>query len=673
MNCNDQSRSERRGRIGVCLFFAAIFFFSGITPARAGWLYLLNDDSAGSRIYGFQVNEATGALTLLGGFPVNAQNGGINSIVSERMVADAQNNRLYVVNDGSDTVSAYSINSTTGAITPLPFSPIALGAGVWNTIAVHPSGSPLIVANNALNGVVQSWNITPTTATQAAGSPFPMTGAAGFSSEFSVDGNYYYVGGNSGNNVAGYSVNPATGVLTTLSGSPFNSGAAQPLAHATDAAGRFYAVSSTNEVRVFTSSSGNLSPVTGNPFASGLSARRFGLIHPNQNFYIVAGNTGNNVGVYQIMGSGAATTVAAVSGSPFATGGTTANVLATSENGNFLFVGNRISRNVTTFAVNTITGQLTSLGVQPSNTLGTVGAINGVAFVPDAFESLDTIADFDGDGKTDLSVFRPSEGNWYINRSFAGFLVQHWGAATDTLTPADYDGDGKTDIAVWREVGPDGVFYILNSSTGTTRIEAFGLAGDLPTVGDWDGDTKADISVYRNGASAGLQSTFFYRGSFNNPANGITYLPWGLNGDQPLNGDFDGDDKRDLAVYRASNNTWYIRQSSNGLVRYELWGVSTDRRIPADFDGDDRSDLAVWRPSTGTWIIRNSFSGSTSFVPFGISTDIPVAGDYDGDGRDDVAVYRNGTWHRVLSFTSSYVVTPFGLSTDVPVPAAYFP
>ena len=412
---------------------------------NAGFLYLLNDDSTGNRIYGFSVNESSGALTALNGFPVSAAVGGINNIVSERMTVDAANARLYVVNEGSDSVSAYSIDRSTGAITPLPFSPIVLGAGVWNSVAVHPSGSPLIIANNALNGVVQSFVITPTTATAAAGSPFNVGSTAGFSSRFSVDGSYYYVGGNQGNNIAGFSVNAGTGVLTTLPGSPFASGGAAPLAYGIDSVGRLYSVDNTFLIRVFTSSGGVLTPVTGNPFTSGLTQRRFGLIHPNQNFYIVAGNTGNNVGVYQISGSGAATTVAAVSGSPFATGGTTANCLAVTASGNFLYVGNRVSRNVTTFSVNTSTGALTSLGVQASNTLGTVGAINGIGYLPDAVavnaQVGGRITDANGNGVGKVQVHLSSmDGSVQLNAitspfgyyNFPGVLT----GTTYTLTPS---------------------------------------------------------------------------------------------------------------------------------------------------------------------------------------------------------------------------------------------
>ncbi len=374
----------RRLRDQAAFFaFIAILLMAAPSRTQAGFLYLLNDIETGSRIFGFQVNESTGALTPLSGFPVSVQNGGINSIVSERMTVDPANRRLYVINDSSDSVSAFSIDAG-GSLTPLPFSPIALGTGNWNSIAVHLSGSPLIVSNGSSGAGSLSFNITPTTSTPAAGNPFLVGATSAFSSTFSRDGNYFYVGGNTGTVIAGFSVNTSTGVLTPLTGSPFPAGGTSTIAYATDTAGRFFGVDNAFNIRVFTTSSGILSPVTGNPFPSGLTQRRYGLIHPNGNFYIVAGNSGNNVGVYQISGSGPATTVAPVTGSPFATGGTTANCLAITASGNFLYVGNRISRNVTTFSVNTSTGALTSLGVQMSNTLGTSGAINGCGYQPDA-------------------------------------------------------------------------------------------------------------------------------------------------------------------------------------------------------------------------------------------------------------------------------------------------
>jgi 6-phosphogluconolactonase (cycloisomerase 2 family) len=364
----------------LCL---AVFLLGSVVSCMAGFLYVLNDSNAGSNVYGFSVNESTGALTLLPGFPVAAGLGGNGSVVSERMTVDAANRRLYVLNDTSETVSAWSIDPATGALTPMPFSPIPLATETWNTLVVHPSGSPLIVSDGSSGGGAHSFNITSTTATAAVGSPFLPGATTAFSSTFSRDGMYFYVGGNTGTVIAGFSVNTSNGVLTALPGSPFPAGATSNIAYAMDTAGRLFAVDTLDAIRIFTSTDGVLSPVTGNPFISGLTQRRFGLIHPNQNFYIVAGNTGNNVGVFQISGSGADTTVAPVPGSPFATGATTANCLAITNSGNFLYVGNRISRSVTTFSVNTSTGVLSSLGSQASNTLGTVGAINGCGYLPD--------------------------------------------------------------------------------------------------------------------------------------------------------------------------------------------------------------------------------------------------------------------------------------------------
>jgi 6-phosphogluconolactonase len=365
----------------ILVLFLLIMFAA--VDAQAGYLYVLNDDSAGSRIYGFSVDETTGALTPLSGFPVVPGSGGIGSIVSERMVADTANYRLYVLNDGSDSFSAYNIDPATGGLSPMPFSPISLGTGTWNTVRVHPSGSPLIVTNGASGGGSMSFKISSSGAVLAAGSPFPLGGVSAFSSIFSHDGNYFYTGGNTGTAIAGFSVDTATGILTTLAGSPFPAGAANPIAYAVDPEGRLFTMHSTDTLAAFTSSAGVLTGVAGNPFLSGMSQRRYGVYHP-AGFYMIAGNTGNNVGVFRIEGSGSATTLTPVSGSPFATGATTANVLALTASGGHLYVGNRISRSVTTFAVDGGTGQLTNLGSQPSNTLGTVGAINGMAYVPDS-------------------------------------------------------------------------------------------------------------------------------------------------------------------------------------------------------------------------------------------------------------------------------------------------
>ena len=273
--------------------------------------------------------------------------------------------------------------------------------------------------------------------------------------------------------------------------------------------------------------------------------------------------------------------------------------------------------------------------------------------------------DFDGDGKADLSVFRPSDSNWYLLGSSAGFGARQWGLASDKLVPADYDGDGKTDFAVWR--ASEGNFYVVNSSNNSVRIENFGLNNDVPTLGDWDGDGKADLSVYRDSA-IGSQSFFFYRGSLNNPAGNITYIPWGTAGDQPVTGDFDGDGKQDAAVYRPSDQRWYILRSSDSQLTTAVFGLATDKRVPADYDGDGKTDLAVYRD--GTWYILQSANNQIRYVYYGTTNDILVPADYDGDGKADPAVYRNGTWY-ILQSVSGTFIAQFGLTNDKPIPNAY--
>ena len=266
-------------------------------------------------------------------------------------------------------------------------------------------------------------------------------------------------------------------------------------------------------------------------------------------------------------------------------------------------------------------------------------------------------ADFDGDGKTDLSVFRPTEGNWYLQRSTAGFTAINWGLENDKLVPGDYDGDGKTDLAVYRS----DTWYVLNSSNGTFTGFNFGLNTDIPVAGDYDGDDKTDLAVFR--PSDGV---WYIRNSTN---GSISFVAWGQNGDVPVVGDYDGDGKTDQAIVR--NNVWYLNRSTAG-VSILSFGSAGDLPVQADYDGDNKDDIAVFRPSDGVWYITNSSNGSISYISWGQSGDIPVPGDYDGDGKYDQAVYRGGTWYLNQSTGGSLGIA-FGLAADKPIPKAYIP
>lgn len=275
------------------------------------------------------------------------------------------------------------------------------------------------------------------------------------------------------------------------------------------------------------------------------------------------------------------------------------------------------------------------------------------------FPSIATRYDFDGDRKSDISIFRPSSGDWWYRRSSdSSAFASRFGLSSDRIAAADYDADGKTDIAVYR----DGVWYRLSSLNGTVDVSNFGVATDQPLPADFDGDGKADTTVFRqsNGTWHILQSGSGQYVSFQ----------FGSGGDVPLVGDYDGDGKSDPTIFRPSHGTWYRLNSSDGSTFTQNFGLAGDTPVRGDFDGDGRFDLAVWRPLNGTWYVQRSSDGGFMIRQFGLAGDVPVASDYDGDGSDDLSVFRptGGVWYRINSSNGTFQSLQFGLGSDLPVP-----
>ena len=316
----------------------------------------------------------------------------------------------------------------------------------------------------------------------------------------------------------------------------------------------------------------------------------------------------------------------------------------------------------------------------------------------------ETPLDFDGDGKTDFGIFRydmvgpnPSPPlEWWITRSSdnslfytqfgLGYSFASPGSiGPDVATPADFDGDGKTDISIWRRSVLAGMsaYYILNSSDSTVRIENFGQSGDdMTAVGDYDGDGKADLGLYRKDSSRPKNNYFIYRKSLNNPTGISTWVRIGSgSGSKRYPGDFDGDGKLDFCI--RSGGRFTLSRSSDGGDEYIYWGLSTDRPVSGDVDGDGRTDFTVVRDVAGrwAWFILERDGGGTGNVPIiwgqtSPETESPFGGgDYDGDGKSDIGVLGYSGPNKMFrvrrSSNRSLLEYRWGLSGDISLVPSY--
>jgi plastocyanin len=206
--------------------------------------------------------------------------------------------------------------------------------------------------------------------------------------------------------------------------------------------------------------------------------------------------------------------------------------------------------------------------------------------------------------------------------------------------------------------------HCFNAMTGSVVVNAVTPPADAVNS-DFDGDAKTDFSVFRpsDGSWYILQTS---NGGFRGQA-------FGTNGDRIAPADYDGDGKVDIAVFRPSQGTFYIFQSSNNGFRAVQFGISEDLPVPGDYDNDGKADIAVFRPSSGAWYRLNSSNGAFVAQNWGVSTDKPVLEDFDGDGKTDLAVYRPsaGTWYILQSSNGGFRAEQFGTAGDIPAAADY--
>jgi hypothetical protein len=201
------------------------------------------------------------------------------------------------------------------------------------------------------------------------------------------------------------------------------------------------------------------------------------------------------------------------------------------------------------------------------------------------------------------------------------------------------------DLAVWRP--SNGYWYCMGGTGSQAFTVAWGANGDTPVQGDYDGDGKTDLAILRPGSTS---VWWIY------PSGGASYyvVYQGTTGDIPVPADYDGDGKTDTALFRPSNRHWYIVYSSNSNSVDITYGSSGDIAAPADYDGDGKADVAVWRNSSTTfYALKSSESGNSMTQTMGSSGDAPVPGDYDGDGKADFALRHGADWVIKNSSTGS--------------------
>lgn len=285
--------------------------------------------------------------------------------------------------------------------------------------------------------------------------------------------------------------------------------------------------------------------------------------------------------------------------------------------------------------------------------------------------------DFDGDRITDLRVVRGAGANHealiFTRKSATGAISLSAGGSVlyDLFLDADIEGDQVSDSGFVGALNSSAFGWFYRSSySGLLSSWSWGIRGDIPLTSDIDGDGLSDITVFRpaDGTWWSLRT-----------ALGVLSMSWGLPGDMPVLEDFDGDSWEDVGIYRPSIGFWAILKSTRGAspkledIIWKQWGLPGDHPMPGDYDGDQIADLVVFRPAWGLWLICSSKSGfdcsQGTAMQFGLPGDYPIKGDFDGDGTLDFAVWRpnTGVWFYRRSSDGQIEMQQFGLPGDWPL------
>ena len=225
----------------------------------------------------------------------------------------------------------------------------------------------------------------------------------------------------------------------------------------------------------------------------------------------------------------------------------------------------------------------------------------------------------------------------------------------------------KTVYAVFRR----GQWLIDTNKSGVWEPEDrtfdFGLPGDYPVAGDWDGSGVVRAGVFRAGV---------WLLDWNNNGRwdeGDRQASFGLPGDRPVVGDWNHTGVTKLGVFR--NGVWILDWNGNHSdVRQFSFGLPGDVPVVGDWDGSGKIRIGVFRG--GAWYLDMNgdfqFDNRDKTISFGVATDQPVVGDWNGLGKIRIGVFRGGQW--ILDSNGNRQMDPadqigfFGLPGDVAVP-----
>jgi hypothetical protein len=566
---------------------------------------------SGSR--NFTVAIACGSITLPASLPAAT----LGVAYSASTAASPSGTYTYSLQSGA-LASGLTLNTSTGAITGTP-----TGAGNYN-FTIKATG-----AGNCAG--TQSYSLTvscPTIAVSPATLPNGTTGTA-YSQTISATpagGNYTFAV-SSGSLPAGLNLNPSTGVIT---GTPTTNGTYNFSVTATG----FGSCASAPKSYSIIIGSGGCPTITlpdiattgtiGSPYSQSAAASPSGSYT-----YTLTGTVPTGVTFYNA--------AALLYGYPAANGTYNFTITATDSSNctgsksYTVIIGAGFARAVANdFDGDGKSDLVVWRGKQNQWEIANSG--DGKQQVVQLSETFDPIndvmacGDYDGDGKYDLAFYRRSTGQWLIRSSKDGAaMTEQWGISSDVPVSADYDGDGKADLAVWRE--SEGAWYIKRSSDGQTQTELLGATGmllrDIPVPADYDGDGKTDIAIFRQGIRQG--GHWYIKQSSD---GAVIEKELGLIRDVPVVADYDGDGKADIAVWRGSNMSWYVQRTSDRQTEAVIWSITAFGDVPTsgDYDGDGKADIAVWRASEGSWYIRGSRDETVMTKSYSQAGDIPLTG-----------------------------------------------